>query len=392
MKNFLLVVLICFAAQIVNAQEGGYTPRATDFSDKPHLLLFESGTFTCLPCYTWTNPTFDYFKAAYGDSLILMKQEQNTAFVALSTNVSSLYASNYNLTPFGYSWGSPTLWLNQKFRYYETDSIYRVHMRATMDSFLAQPVIASPLFYTERIGTDSLVVHTYTKFLHNAPAGDYRVTVLLLQDSIYFNQNGAPGGMTYHMNVLHGPNLIWSSSGNSYNFQSEDSLNYTLVNGNVAANTIISKTFSFKLDTSVQHMNHIRPLMLITRFDTATQVYDYSTQSYVTYPHHLYVNGTVIEWDTASHPTAIGVIASQHQHESLLYPNPATNGYAKVLLKGVKGNATLTIFDAMGRMVRSLLVNNGDMVSLQGLASGKYIYHFTNDNQIIGTNSLIIGE
>lgn len=391
MRSILLAVFVCCATLISNAQER-YTPTANDFTDKPHALLFESGTFTCLPCYTWTNPMFDYFKGVYGDSIILMKHEQSINHVALATNVASTYTGYYNLTPFGYSWGSPTLWLNQKFRYYEDDSIYRVHMRATIDSFLTQPVIASPLFTTERIGTDSLVVYTYTKFLQNAPAGDYRITVLLLQDSIYYAQNGAPSGMTYHMNVLHGPNIVWPSTNNDYNFQGEDSLNYTLVNGVVTANTIISRTFRFKLDTSVQKMNHIRPLMLITRFDTAAQTYNYSSQSYVTFPRHLYVNGTTKEWDTASHPATTGINAIPQQYRALLYPNPTTNGSAKVLLQGIKGNVTLTMFDAMGRTVRNLLVANGDVVSLQGLASGTYVYHLSQGSRVIATNSLVVGH
>lgn len=390
MKKTLLSLFTATLALMVNAQEN-YTPTARDFTDKPHLLLFESGTFTCLPCYTWTNPTFDYFKSAYGDSLILMKQEQSIGHTALASNVSSFYAGYYNLTPFGYSWGSPTLWLNQKFRYYEPDSIYRLHMRADMDSFLALPVIASPLFTAERIGTDSLVVHTYTKFLQNAPAGDYRVTVLLLQDSIYYAQNGAPNGMTYHMNMLHGPSAVWPPFSNGYKFQGEDSLCYTILNGTPNANSIFSKTFRFKLDTANQDIRHIKPLMLITRFDTAAQTYNYNTQSYVTFPRHLYVNGTVKEWDTASHITTTA-FAPSIKYLAYLYPNPATNKSVKVFLQGSNGAVSLTMFDAMGRKVKSLLVKDGDAVSLQGLASGTYIYHLTSNNQIIAKQSIVIGD
>lgn len=390
MKN-LILFFIAFSFCIAAHAQEGYTPTPRDFTDRPHLLLFESGTFTCLPCYTWTNPTFDYFKSYYGDSLILMKHEQNIGHPALASNVSSFYTGYYNLTPFGYSWGSPSLWLNQSFRYYEPDSIYRLHMRASMDSFLLKPVIASPLFTVERIGVDSFVVHTHTKFLPNAPLGDYRITVLLLQDSIYYVQNGAPTGSTYHMNVLHGPSAIWNTTSNGYKFQGEDSLNYSLVNGLPTANTIISRTFRFKLDTAMQNIKHIRPLMLITRYDTAAQTYNYTTQSYVTFPRHIYVNGTVKEWDTASHVTT-GIVSTTKQYSANLYPNPAYDGYVNVQLQGINTKAMLRMFDAMGREVRNLSVQNGDAISLQGLSCGTYIYHITIDGNVVTKQTLVIND
>lgn len=406
MKKVLTLLFLSLSALSSFAQTGDGQPGdmpPLNFPGTQRATMWERGTYTCEPCYTWTEPTFNHFKNAYGDSLIVFKSEQfySWAQMRISTNIESIFGNEYNNIVYGVNWGSPTIWLNQVIQHSNPDdSAYRAKIHYTLDSFYAIPAIASPVFNFQKIGTDSLVVNTHTKFLQNT-TGDYRVTVLMLEDSIYFQQNGSNDGMLYHMNVLKGPN--WAYKDNTFTswvYNQNDSLNYTLGNGSIAAGTIVSKSFHFKLDT-IQNLQHIRPLVLVTRYDPTAANFDFDNQTWFNFPRHLYINAAEIPNDTVASnnggndtTTSVYTVKGGTPYEAFIYPNPAVNGSAQVYLKGLDGvgNIMLTMYDAIGRVVLNQPVHHEDRLPIQSLAPATYIYHFTVDGKRVMQGSLVVGR
>ncbi|UPT67549.1 MAG: T9SS type A sorting domain-containing protein [Sphingobacteriales bacterium JAD_PAG50586_3] len=76
-----------------------------------------------------------------------------------------------------------------------------------------------------------------------------------------------------------------------------------------------------------------------------------------------------------------------------LFPNP-TSGLVNVFVKDLKGEATLTIFDATGRTVSSnMLTASQNTISVSGLTAGAYMYRVANEQgAIIKTGKLLIAE
>ena len=93
-------------------------------------------------------------------------------------------------------------------------------------------------------------------------------------------------------------------------------------------------------------------------------------------------------------PATLGTKEDVYSNKNVqLFPNPAS-GLVNVFVKDLKGEATLTIFDATGRNVSSsMLTANQNTISISGLTAGMYIYRVANEQgAVIKTGKLMIAE
>jgi hypothetical protein len=93
-------------------------------------------------------------------------------------------------------------------------------------------------------------------------------------------------------------------------------------------------------------------------------------------------------------PATLGTKEDVYSNNNVqLFPNP-TSGLVNVWVKDLKGEATLTIFDATGRTVSSnMLTANQNTISVSGLTAGAYMYRVANEQgAVIKTGKLLIAE
>lgn len=355
------------------------------FPTNQKSLFIEDGIYTCDPCWTWAKPMIDSMQHVYDSNFIYYIQERGAGTTELCTMTASWLFSSMFSMPFGYTMYSPYMFSNQMFidNTVPNDSVFVANLRHNIDSVLAQPAVASPIFEVIEIGTDSMIVVTKTKFLQNA-TGDYHIGILLLQDSIYHYQAGA--GNIYHMRQLTGPEYTWDISGNLV-WDGNDSLHYTLRNGFIEEGTIFDDTFHYKL-RSTQVLKNMKPLAVVWKYET-TPLWDYSTSAYVPIEKYNYVNANDkpgFEYEDTTTAIHFSGVTSAG---AALYPNPASTT-VQVKLAGTNGSAMLHVYDLMGRMLMNKEVSNNEQVNISDLATGNYLYTISINGRITEKNKLTI--
>jgi len=354
------------------------------FPTAQRSVFAEDGVYTCTPCYTWTVPMFDSFKSWYGDNLIYYSQEYMGYSIPISTNACSWLYSNAYTYPLGVATSSPYMYLNQAYlSQTEGDSTFIAKARHVIDSTNAIPAVASPIFSVTNVGTDSMIVTTMVKFLQPAD-GEYHITILLLQDSVYYMAAGAPGGYAYHMHRLTGPEYEIGMT--DWKFQSNDSMSYTLANGPIAAGTIFTNTFHFKMK-STQVLSQMRPLAVVWKFDTV-RLYDLSDGTTYDLERFNYVNANEKPGFYTTTNASQSMVTA---YTATVYPNPAQNSL-QVKVEGVPDEVILKISDIMGRTVLTQKAVNGETVDISSLSDGQYIYNFTVKGSVIANGKVNVAK
>lgn len=360
-------LVLLFASVLIFSQTD-----AQNFPTQQRSMVVELGGYTCVPCYTWAKPMLDYFKGKYGNNLIAMDMQIETGNdpMQIFSNAASYLQDKYMIYPFGQSNTTPIMFFNHRIKYNNgNDSLYTVTGSQTIDSMNALPAVASPVFQVTRIGTDSMVVLTKTKFLRNA-SGNYRLSVWLVQDSIYFEQAGAGVPNIYHMHHLMGPDLDYYTSYPKIICNGNDSFFYTLSNGQVAQNTIVTKTFHYKL-RQYQTSKNIHPVVLVTKLDTISLI-DYSSNTYYPTLKDLYVNANEQEGITYT-----GIPSVTRAAEANIYPNPA---HGTVYVEG-KDLEAYALIDYMGKMVKTASLKSGsNAIDIGVLSPGIYFLKIADAN------------
>lgn len=330
-------------------------------------------------------PIVSHFKGMYGDNLIFFKQEHGAYPTVLSRDISMwIWNAAYVFPIGGPGIGAPMMFLNQHYLSQATgDSVFKASLKHTVDSTNAHTALASPIFTVTNVGTDSMIVDTKVKFLQPAD-GDYRVGILLLQDSIWYQQTGAPGGYCYHMSHLSGPEPKYNTMA-VMEFNGADSANYTLANGPIAAGTVFNKSFHYKLDTT-QKIKNMRPVVVVWKYDTV-HFYNYTTGTDIPLERLIYVNanekpGLYIGLGTEH-------MAQPETYTATVYPNPAA-GMLHVKLEGVREDPVLHIYDMAGRCILTQQVADGRKVDIGMLNNGLYIYDFRVRGQVIADGKVSV--
>ncbi|MBN8669224.1 MAG: T9SS type A sorting domain-containing protein [Chitinophagales bacterium] len=378
MKKILFLLISIVSSIGANAQI---------FPNIQRSVLTEDGVYTCGPCYSWAYPKLDSFKAKYGDKLIVFKKE----IAKYGTNPLGTFLSGY-MHLIGYQYFlnytiySPSMYVNHHFIAHDKgDKAFNKAASDRIDSTNAQAPIASPIFKVTKRTTDSIVIITKTKFL-KATTGDYKVGVLLLQDSIYYDQAGSSTGYIYHMHQLTGPDFtsaVWANG----NWDGMDSLCYTMHTGLIPANTIFTNTFRFKLRPT-QVAKNIHPVVVVWRYDTVRMYHDSSFVTYDMWKLYNYVNANEIE--------GFGQESSVSQRERSLYtatvfPNPVTNTLS-VKLEGVEDKVMLQLVSVNGQVVLESDVKDGQLLDVSNLSNGQYVYSFKVRGEIIANGTLTINK
>lgn len=359
-----LVLLLVTALGAINCQ-------AQTFPAIQRSMMTKDGPYTCVPCYTWGVPMMDTFKARYGNRLITFTKENGPY---ASNPLATFLAGYYNLTAYmyflDYTLYSPSMYVNHYFISHDNgDTDFKAQCIHRIDSTNAQPPVASPIFSVLKRGPDSMVIATKTKFLQ-AVTGDYRMAVLLLQDSIYYDQWGSATGYIYHMHQLTGPDFtstVWATG----TWDGMDSLCHTMRNGSIPVNTIFTDTFRFAL-RSTQVPKDIHPVAVVWRYDTVRLYHDSTYTSSAIWNKYLYVNAN--EDEGFSLPTGIAQDEG-HAYMATIFPNPATSNIS-VKLEGITDKVVLQITSVTGQVAMEAEVRDRQVVDISRLAAGQYVYVF----------------
>lgn len=104
-------------------------------------------------------------------------------------------------------------------------------------------------------------------------------------------------------------------------------------------------------------------------------------------------NNNPVEMRYQADPNTLGVKEAYANNSVTVFPNPAAD-MVNVFIKDLKGEATMTIFDAAGRNVSAtMLTANQNSVSVNGLNAGVYIYRVVNEQgAVIKTGKLFIAQ
>lgn len=341
-------------------------------------MVTEVGVYTCEPCYTWAKPMLDYFKSTYGGHVICYSQEITGYAYPLSTTLNMDLTDWAYINKYGEGTVTPVMYINQYMLDHTSgDSAFLAVSQHMIDTTNSAPCVASPIFSVTPIGSDSMIIVTETKFLQ-AANGNYHIGILLLQDSIYYAQNGALGGAYYHMHELTGPDVFIDIAG--WHFQGNDSFSYTMADGVIPVNSIFSNTFHFKLK-STQVMSQMRPVAVVWRYDTVA-IYDQGDSTWYEEYKLIYVNANEVEgfYNTFA---SLGIDqAGPTPYTAFVYPNPALN-QLNIKLEGVPEQVTLSIYDIAGHKVLTAPVTNRQTIDVSRLGNGNYTYDFrVKGNQI----------
>lgn len=370
MKKLLTTIAIALLTKLSFGQ-------TIKFPTTQRSILIEDGIYTCSPCYTWAKPMIDTLKQIYDSTLIYYIQERGAGTTSLCTMLASEMLNRAYTYPLGFSIASPSMYPNQIYVNNQlNDSFFLANTLHNIDSVNSLPTVASPIFETQLIGTDSMIVYTKTKFLQNAD-GDYRIGILLAQDSIYFYQAGA-GGSIYHMHQLTGPELAFDGLGN-LTFNGNDSLNYTLRNGYIPANTIFEDTFHFKLRPT-QVAANMKPIAIVWKNEIVS-IMNYTDSVWWDMNKLVYVNANEkpgFEYED----TSLAIISNNTNNYDLqIIPNPVYKNSVSKLI-GDYQFATISIYDITGKLISTQTVTNNKAVDLSMLNQGLYIYDIqTNNNK-----------
>ncbi|MBP6625341.1 MAG: Omp28-related outer membrane protein [Chitinophagaceae bacterium] len=184
----------------------------------------------CGPCGSWGWTLFE--------DVIADNQAKAICMGTYSSSSSDLYnqtASDF-YNDFAPGSGLPAfnaLGLNRT-EYSTSGGIYptitRTNVKASIDSFVLTPVVAST-GYTYTISGSTLNVNTTTKFW-SANNGDFYVNVYLVEDGVMNIQNGQTGTVAHHDVLRGGVTGTWGSS---------------IVNGAVTANQTFNKSFTYTI-------------------------------------------------------------------------------------------------------------------------------------------------
>jgi len=175
-------------------------------------------------------------KATYGNRIICYEQEETGLAYPLSTSLNMDLMDWAYVNKYGEGTVTPVMFINQYLLdHADGDSTFVAQAHHMIDTTNAPACVASPIFSVTPVGSDSMIIVTETKFLR-AANGNYHIGILLLQDSIYYSQNGVTGGMMYHMHELTGPDVLIDIYG--WHFQGNDSFSYTMADGPIAVNSI----------------------------------------------------------------------------------------------------------------------------------------------------------
>ena len=350
---------------------GPISSEAQTFPNVQRSMLTKDGPYTCVPCYTWGVPMIDTFKASYGDRLIAFSKEQAPyGSNPLGTYLSGYYGLTSYLYFLDYTINSPSMYVNHYFISHDNgDSAFIAAARHRIDSTNAQAPIASPIFSVIKRGPDSMIIVTKTKFLQTT-TGDYRIAVLLLQDSIYYDQWGSSTGYIYHMHQLTGPDFT-STTWATGTWDGDDSLCYTMANGPIPANTIFTDTFRIVLRPT-QVPKDMYPVAVVWQNDTVRLYHDSTYTTSQIWNKYLYVNAN--EEEGFGPPTSAPQ-ENGHVYTATVFPNPAINTIS-VKLEGIADKVTLQILSVTGQVEIEADVMDKQFVDISRLSTGQYIYLF----------------
>lgn len=104
-------------------------------------------------------------------------------------------------------------------------------------------------------------------------------------------------------------------------------------------------------------------------------------------------NNAPVQMRYQADPNTLGVKEAYANNSVTVFPNPAAD-MVNVFIKDLKGEATMTIFDAAGRNVSAtMLTNNQSTISVNGLTAGVYLYRIANEQgAFIKTGKLFIAQ
>lgn len=102
--------------------------------------------------------------------------------------------------------------------------------------------------------------------------------------------------------------------------------------------------------------------------------------------------GARYQADPSTLPSAIDEAVYTNNGVSV-FPNPATD-VVNIMLKDLKGNATIALFDATGRQVSSaMLTTNQNTISVNGLTNGLYLYRVATANgNVLKTGKVLVAN
>ena len=224
-------------------------------------------------------------------------------------------------------------------------STTQTNVKATIDSFVATPVIAST-GYTYTMSGNNITINTTTKFW-TAANGDYYVNVYFVEDGVMNIQNGQAGVVAHHDVLRGGVSGSWGQS---------------IVNGAVTANQTFSKTFNGTMDPSWDKW----------RTQVVTMIWKKVGSDY------QFVNAN----NVSNNP--LGITSIEEAGNVRLYPNPANNfAILGIDIDQANTNVSYFITDFSGKIVASKNVGNvgygvyHEQINTENLSNGTYIVALT---------------
>lgn len=215
----------------------------------------------------------------------------------------------------------------------------QTNVKATIDSFVTTPVVAST-GYTYTIVGNALNVNTTTKFW-SAANGDYYVNVYLVEDGVMNVQNGQTGVVAHHEVLRGGVNGTWGQN---------------LVNGAITANQTFNKTFTYTIPAGWDKWKTKVVTMIWKKVGS-----DYQ-----------FVNAN----NVSNNP--VGVNTIEEAGNIRLYPNPATNFAILSIDVAEASDISYVVTDFTGKSVSAKSIKNvqygvyNEKINTEALTPGTY--------------------